>query len=84
VNSDEDKPAGALFPTAITAFLAALGVAGMAFLFVSADQVPESRGVGMQSATAAYRAGATITPTASGSPRPQRSIMIADEWRQDP
>jgi hypothetical protein len=54
----------------------------MAFVFFSADQVPPSRGVGMQSANAVYRAGATITPTAPGVAGPSRSIRVADEARQ--
>jgi hypothetical protein len=87
VTSDEDQPSIALLPAAIAAMLAAFGVAGMVFVLVSAAQIPEGH-VGMRSADAAYRAGATITPTppASAPPStstPSRSIMVADELRKD-
>ena len=83
MNTDDIEPSAALLPVAITAVLAAIGIAGMAYLFVAADRPPEA-GVGMQSTSAAFRAGATITPTqpASGSVRPLRSITVADEARQ--
>jgi len=76
-------------PAAIAAVLAAVGVAGMIVLFVSAEQVG-SGDVGMKSADAAYRAGATITPTSPATPRPsnpnsnpQRSILVSDDLRKD-
>jgi flagellar basal body-associated protein FliL len=82
VKTDYTQSSIALLPVAITAVIAAIGVAGMAYLFVAADRAPEG-GVGMQSTSAAFRAGATITPTqpASGSMRPLRSITVADEAR---
>jgi hypothetical protein len=87
VISDEDQPSIALLPAAITAVLAAIGVAGMIFVFASAQPIPDGR-VGMKSADAAYRAGATITPTRTGSARPSssvpsRSIKVADEARRN-
>jgi hypothetical protein len=87
VTSDEQPPSIALWPAAIAAVLAAIGVAGMIFLFVSAEQTPDSQ-VGMKSADAAYRAGATITPTPPGSARPSSSIpsgstLAAGDVRKD-
>ena len=83
-SDDENKPSIALVPAAIAAVLAAIGIAGMAFVFVSADRaVDEGSGVGMQSATAVYRAGATITPTAPRAVRPPIPIMAADDGRKD-
>jgi hypothetical protein len=87
VISDEDQPSIALLPAAITAVLAAIGVAGMIFVFASAEQIPDGS-VGMKSADAAYRAGATITPTPPNSARPSspvpsRSIVVVDEARRD-
>ena len=87
MKSNESEPSVALLPAAITAVLAAIGIAGMAFVFFSADQVPATGGVGMQSADAVYRAGATITPTAPRAPSPPQStsppsIRVADEARQ--
>ena len=78
-----NEPSTALLPVAIAAIIAAIGIAGMAYVFVAADRVPEG-GVGMQSTTAAFRAGATITPT---QPAPRlvpapRPITVADEARQ--
>ena len=58
-------------------------IAGMAFVFVSADRAVEDSGVGMRSATAVYRAGATITPTAPRAARPPIPIMAADDGRKD-
>ena len=69
-------------PAAIAAVLAAIGIAGMAFVLASADAVEDS-GVGMRSATAVYRAGATITPTVPRAVRPPTPIMAADEGRKD-
>jgi hypothetical protein len=88
VTSDEQPPSIALLPAAIAAVLAAIGVAGMVFLFVSAEQQVSDGNVGMKSADAVYRAGATITPTPPNSARPpnsipSRSIMAADEVRKD-
>ena len=80
---DENKPSIAVVPAAISAVLAAIGIAGMAFVFVSADRAVEDSGVGMRSATAVYRAGATITPTAPRSVRPPIPIMAADNDRKD-
>ena len=82
-SDDENKPYIALVPAAIAAVLAAIGIAGMAFVFVSADRAVEGSGVGMQSATAVYRAGATITPTAPRAVRPPIPIMAADDGRKD-
>jgi hypothetical protein len=82
VTSDDQQPSIALLPAAIAGVLAAIGVAGMVFFFVSASQIPDGN-VGMRSTDAAYRAGATITPTSSNSVRPSRSIMISDEIRGD-
>ena len=82
VTSHDQQPSIALLPAAIAGVLAAIGVAGMIFVFVSAEQVANGN-VGMKSTDAAYRAGATITPTAPGSARPSRSIMVADEVRKD-
>ena len=87
MTSDEQQPSIALLPAAIAGVLAAIGVAGMIFVFVSAEQIPDGN-VGMKSANAVYRAGATITPTTPGSTRPSRSIppssiMVADEVRKD-
>ena len=84
---DKNQPSIASVPAAIAAVLAAIGVAGMIFLFVSGAQVADS-GLGMKSADVAYRAGATITPTAPGSTQPTRSlpaapITVADEARRD-
>jgi len=70
-----------LLPAAIAAVLAAIGVAGMVFVFISAAD-PDGE-LGMKSADAAYRAGATITPTSPNSVRPSRSIRVADELRKD-
>ena len=82
-SDDENKPSIALVPAAIAAVLAAIGIAGMAFVFVSADQAIEDSGVGMRSATAVYRAGATITQTAPRAARPPVPIMAADDGRKD-
>jgi hypothetical protein len=87
VTSDDHQPSIALLPAAIAGALAAIGVAGMIFVFVSAEQTANVQ-VGMKSADAVYRAGATITPTSPHSaqtPRsfPSRSIMAADEVRKD-
>ena len=82
-SEDENKPTIALVPAAIAAVLATIGIAGMAFVFVSADRAVEGRGVGMQSATAVYRAGATITPTAPRAVRPPIPIMAADDGRKN-
>ena len=84
-SDDENKPSIALVPAAIAAVLAAIGIAGMAFVFVSADRAVDegSSGVGMQSATAVYRAGATITPTAPRAVRPPIPIMAADDGRKN-
>lgn len=84
---DDQPPSIAFLPAAIAGALAALGVAGMIFVFVSAEQTP-SGSVGMKSADAVYRAGATITPTSPNSAQasksaPARSIMVADELRKD-
>jgi len=70
-------------PAAISAAIAAIGIAGMAFTFVSASKIPEGNGIGMRSAAAAYRAGATITPTAPGPASPSGSMMADDGKRQD-
>ena len=80
--SDEQQRSIAFLPAAIAGALAAIGVAGMIFVFVSAEQTSNG-GVGMKSADAVYRAGATITPTSPNSTRPLRSIMVADEVRKD-
>ena len=87
MTSDEHQPSIAPWPAAIAGVLAAIGVAGMIFVFVSAEQIPHGS-VGMKSANAAYRAGATITPTPPNSARPSRSIpsssiMAAGEVRKD-
>jgi hypothetical protein len=86
-NSNDDQRSIALLPAAIAAVLAAIGVAGMVFVFVSAAQIPDGE-LGMKSADAAYRAGATITPTSPNSARPSKplpagSIMVSDEVRKD-
>ncbi len=81
VTPDENDSSTALLPVAITALVAAIGIAGMVFVFVTADRVPEG-GAGMQSTNAISRAGATITPTVP-APRLPRSITIANEARQD-
>ena len=80
--SNEQQPSTAFLPAAIAGALAVIGIAGMIFVFVSAEQ-PANGGVGMKSADAVYRAGATITPTSPNSRRPARSIMVADEVRKD-
>ena len=82
-SDDENQPSIAVVPAAIAAALAAIGIAGMVFVFVSADRAIENSGVGMQSATAVYRAGATITPTAPHTARPPIPIMAADDGRKD-
>jgi hypothetical protein len=87
VTSNEHKPSTALLPAAISAVLAAIGVAGMIYVFASAEQTAIGS-VGMKSADAVYRAGATMTPTSPNSARPSnsspsRSIMVADEVRKD-
>ena len=82
-SEDENKPTIALVPAAIAAVLATIGIAGMAFVFVSADRAIEDSGVGMRSATAVYRAGATITPTAPRAVRPPIPIVAADDGRKD-
>jgi hypothetical protein len=82
VTSNDHQPSIALLPAAIAAVLAAIGVAGMIFVFVSAEQVSDGQ-VGMKSADAVYRAGATITPTSPNAARPSRSIRVADEVRKD-
>jgi hypothetical protein len=87
VTPDEDQPSIALLPAAVAGVLAAIGVAGMIFVFASAEQLPDGS-VGMKSADAVYRAGATITPTSPGSARPSKSIpsssiMAADNERKD-
>lgn len=84
---NDRQPSIASLPAAVAAVLAAVGVAGMIFLFVSAEQVANGD-VGMKSADAAYRAGATITPTSPAAPRladpnPQRSILVSDDLRTD-
>jgi hypothetical protein len=88
VTPDEYPPTVPLLPAAIAAVLAAIGVAGMIFVFVSAGQQISDGSVGMRSADAAYRAGATITPTSPNLARPpnsipSRSMMVADEVRKD-
>lgn len=86
MTSDDRQPTIALLPAAIAGTLAAIGVAGMIFVFVSAEQTANGS-VGMKSADAVYRAGATITPTSPNSALPKsfpsRSIMVADEVRKD-
>ena len=87
VNSDDNQRSIALLPATIAGVLAAIGVAGMVFFFVSAAQIPDVE-LGMKSADAAYRAGATITPTSPNSARrskpfPAGSIMVSDEVRKD-
>jgi hypothetical protein len=83
VTSNENEPSVALLPAAIAAVLALIGVVGMIVVFVSAGQVPDGD-VGMRSVDAAYRAGATITPTVpTPGSAPSRSIKVADEARQD-
>jgi len=85
VTSDRRQPSLASLPAAVAAVLAAFGVAGMIFLFVSAEQVATAD-VGMKSADAVYRAGATITPTSPDTKRslaPAPSIRVADEVRND-
>jgi hypothetical protein len=81
VTSNENQRSIALWPAAIAGVLAAIGVAGMIFVFVSAEQIADGN-VGMKSTDAAYRAGATITPTSPNAARPSRSIMVADEARK--
>ena len=83
MKTEHKEPSTALLPVAITAIIAAIGIAGMAYVFVAADRVPEG-GVGMQSTNAAFRAGATITPTqpAPGSVPAAIPITVADEARQ--
>jgi hypothetical protein len=87
VTTDEYQPPIAPLPAAIAAVLAAIGIVGMIFVFVSAERIPDGD-VGMRSADAAYRAGATITPTQPNSARPSgsvpsRSIKVANEARRD-
>jgi hypothetical protein len=82
VSSNEYRPSMAWLPAAITAALAALGVAGMIFVFVSAEQIPDGN-VGVRSVDAVSRAGATITPTPPGSARPSGSIMAVRDLRKD-
>lgn len=82
MSSNEDQRSIALLPAAIAAVLAAIGIAGMVFVFVSAAQVADVE-VGMKSADAAYRAGATITPTSPNAARPSKPIMVSDEARGD-
>jgi len=82
VTSDDRQHTIALLPAAIAGALAAIGVAGMIFVFVSAEQTANGS-IGMKSADAVYRAGATITPTSPKSAQPPRSIMVADEVRKD-
>ena len=85
MTSNENQRSIALWPAAIAGVLAAIGVAGMIFVFVSAEQTANGS-IGMKSADAVYRAGATITPTspdAARSSNPARSIMVADEVRKD-
>lgn len=82
MSSNNDQRSIALLPAAIAAVLAAIGVAGMVFIFVSATQVADVE-VGMKSADAAYRAGATITPTSPNAARPSKRIMVSDEARGD-
>jgi hypothetical protein len=83
VKTEHNEPSTALLPVAITAIIAAIGIAGMAYVFVAADRAPEG-GVGMQSTSAVFRAGATITPTrpAPGSVPAPIPITVADEARQ--
>ncbi|MEO8316897.1 MAG: hypothetical protein ABJA75_08070 [Bradyrhizobium sp.] len=83
MKTEHNESSTALLPVAITAIIAAIGVAGMAYVFVAAGRVPEG-GVGMQSTSAAFRAGATITPTqpAPGSVPAIIPITVADEARQ--
>jgi len=86
LTSTEDQAPIALLPAAIAGVLAALGVAGMIVLFVSVEQIPDVN-VGMRSANAVYRAGATITPTAPNASRPSNpsaSINLVEEVRKDP
>ena len=85
MTSIEDPAPIALLPAAIAGILAALGVAGMIALFVSAEQIPEGT-VGMRSANAVHRAGATITPTSPNAARLSNpsSIILVDEVRKDP
>jgi hypothetical protein len=82
VTSNEDRPSIAWLPAAIAAALAAIGVAGMIFVFVSAEQIPEGN-VGMLSTDAVSRAGATITPTPPDSVRPSGSTVAARDLRKD-
>jgi hypothetical protein len=92
VNTNDDRPPIAPLPAAIAAVLAAIGIVGMIFVFVSAEQVPDGS-VGMRSADAAYRAGATITATSpnsappSGRVRsksfPSGAILADDQVRKD-
>lgn len=87
MTSNENQRSNALLPASIAGALAVIGVAGMIMVFVSAGQAPDGN-VGMRSADAAYRAGATITPTSPGSVRPSKSIpsssiIVADEVRKD-
>ena len=69
MTSDEEQPPIALLPASIAAVLAAIGVAGMIFLFVSAERIPDGE-IGMRSASEVYRAGATLTPTQPNSAQP--------------
>ncbi len=83
----EQQPPTALLPAAIAAVLAVVGVAGMIFVFASAQQISDG-GVGITSANAAYRAGATITPTTPGftrlsRPIPSSSTVAAGDMRKD-
>jgi hypothetical protein len=82
VTPDEHQPTRALLPAVIAGVLAAIGVAGMIFVFVSAEQTTAGS-VGMKSADAVYRAGATITPTSPNSARPSGSIVADDGARKD-
>lgn len=92
MNPNDDRPPIAPLPAAIAAVLAAIGIVGMIFVFVSAEQVPDGS-VGMRSADAAYRAGATITATPPNSGRlsapvrsrsfPSGAILADDEVRKD-
>lgn len=87
MTSDQEQPSIAFLPAAIAGALAAIGVAGMIFVFVSADQTVDGV-VGMKSADAVYRAGATITPTSPNSAQPPKSsparpIKVADEVGKD-
>ena len=65
LNSNE-KPI-AWVPATIAAVIAIAGTAGLMFVVLASEQIPEYRGAGMRSAAAAYLAGATITPTSPAS-----------------